>query len=492
MSLQLELVESIKSLCKLALSAKEDVLRLILDGVSLGGEVNDSLLTVIRISKELQLSVPSLFVVIGDDTELISLEELASGSHDGEAWRLIIAKSEVAGLLPARENDHGIVFFSLNAFHEWIARWDPFLRPTATTPDLSKPTTIRVCGLKDSFGGPCLWVLPLDDAKPLVEDLTLPSSSEVHSLIHTNSTKALRVCPKSYSMTWGAIESAEALPLVRLSVNVMASSLVQELRYYGDEYEITLNGTKRLSLVLCNDIDEVEMSEDFITSLNKSVAWVYDEKPETRLGLLMDRLSIDVDSSKSFVYGLSLHLKAALLQAKDSYSFVILDRKDAYHKEIRELMKDMKAQADLYAQKVRDLVSSIARDTLGILIFITFSFVARFDKQNFSELLSSAGLSVISKVLASYLILSLVIQSAAHFRDVVLSDQESRKWLDMLQHYSSRDDKENRFLEPIRKRRNTFYTALGIAALIYFLLAIATWNLPSLISWLITMSSSDT
>ena len=252
-------------------------------------------------------------------------------------------------------------------------------------------------------------------------------------------------------------------------------------------YEATLQGTKRLSLSLF-DIGQKAGSKT-LQQLIEAVAWVYDERPETRLGLLMDRLSIDIERGQSLLSGTEHHLAAALNQARDSYAFVILDRKDAYHKEIRELMKDMKSQADLYAQKVRDLVSSIARDALGILIFITFSFVARFDKENFSELLGSAGLSVISKVLACYLVLSLIIQSAAHFRDVVLSDQESKKWLDVLQHYSSSDDKENRFLEPIRKRRNTFYIALAIAALIYMMLTIATWNLPSLIGWLILISS---
>jgi hypothetical protein len=56
---------------------------------------------------------------------------------------------------------------------------------------------------------------------------------------------------------------------------------------------------------------------------------------------------------------------------------------------MRELMKDMKAQADLFAAKVRDLVASLTRDILGVLVFIGFSFIGKFDQKNLASLLIS-------------------------------------------------------------------------------------------------------
>lgn len=479
------LLQAIEALRLHASKAVEESFRLIMEGDSLNESIRAKLSNTLALAEQLEISPPTIWAA--DTNDRIDVEDLLVDDFDNSPWRLVLGKTPIAEFLQARDEETTLVFFSVDGFQQWLNEWDPFLYPSGNNPDLANPTTIRVHGLSHSVGGPLLWVMPPEGLPSSIDDVVLPDSADVHRLIHTNATKALRVCPKAYALTWGNLDSPEVAPLVTLSASVFAACLVQELRCVDGSYEATLQGTKRLSLSLFNTGQKA--GSKTLQQLIEAVAWVYDERPETRLGLLMDRLSIDIERGQSLLSGTEHHLAAALNQARDSYAFVILDRKDAYHKEIRELMKDMKSQADLYAQKVRDLVSSIARDALGILIFITFSFVARFDKENFAELLGSAGLSVISKVLACYLVLSLIIQSAAHFRDVVLSDQESKKWLDVLQHYSSSDDKENRFLEPIRKRRNTFYIALAIAALIYVMLTIATWNLPSLIGWLILISS---
>jgi hypothetical protein len=487
MTAVVDLLQAIEALRPHASKAVEESFRLIMEGDSLDESIRAKLSHALALSEQLKISPPTIWAA--DTNDRIDSDDLSGDDFDNSPWRLVIGKTPISAFLKARDNETTLVFFSVDGFHQWLKNWDPFLYPTGNIPDLANPTTVRVQGLSGGFGGPLLWVMPPDGLPPSIDDVVLPSSADVHRLIHTNATKALRVCPKSYALTWGSLESPEAEPLIMLSASVFSACLVQELRCVDGSYETTLKGTKRLSLSLFDTHQTANPKT--LKRLIEAVSWVYDERPETRLGLLMDRLSIDIERDQSLLSGMDHHLSAALQQARDSYAFVILDRKDAYHKEVRELMKDMKSQADLYAGKVRDLVSSIARDALGILIFVIFSFVARFDKEKFSELLDSAGLAVISKVLACYLVLSLVIQSAAHLRDVALSDQESEKWLNMLQHYSSNDDKENRFLAPIRKRRNTFYFALLIAASIYLLLASATWNLPSLIGCLISISSDS-
>lgn len=141
-------------------------------------------------------------------------------------------------------------------------------------------------------------------------------------------------------------------------------------------------------------------------------------------------------------------------------------------------MKDMKSQADLYASKVRDLVSSLTRDILSVLVFIGFSFIGKFDQRNIHALLESTELSLLVKFLAGYLLLSCVLQFISHLRDASLAYEESRTWLDVLQHYSSRSDKQDRFLTPIDRRRVTLFVAMGIIGLIYAILILVTWNLP--------------
>ena len=40
-------------------------------------------------------------------------------------------------------------------------------------------------------------------------------------------------------------------------------------------------------------------------------------------------------------------------QAKERYSFVMLERRDAYAKELAILLKDLKQQSELYSAKLR-------------------------------------------------------------------------------------------------------------------------------------------
>lgn len=474
-----DLLNAIDELRTHAAQFIDESFRLIVEGEALGGAVNADIRRVVDLATELGVGAPSL--IISDAPA--DAADLAGTTYDDEPWRLILGKAPLAECMRARDDEATLLFFTVEGFHQWLARTDPFLYPSGNEPDLAKPTTVRVHGLQEGFGGPLLWVLPPEGDAPDVVAAKLPDQSDVHGLIHTNAVRPLRVCPTAYALTWGNLAAAEAAPLVRLSACVLSACLVQELRRVDDRYEVTLRGTKRLSLPLFDD-GQVVTSET-LHGLIEAVRWVYEERPETRLRLVMDRLSIDIEPGQSLLSGADKYLSAALQQARDSYAFVILERKDAYHKEVRELMKDMKSQADLYAAKVRDLVNTLTRDVLGILVFIGFSFIGKFDQKNLHALLDSAELALLVKVLAGYLVLSYLLQVCSQLRDADLAYKESKTWLDVLQHYSSQADKRDRFLEPIGKRRQTLCVAMWIAAFIYGFLALATWNLPFIVELLL-------
>ncbi|MDN8361018.1 hypothetical protein QZK58_16990, partial [Acinetobacter baumannii] len=146
----------------------------------------------------------------------------------------------------------------------------------------------------------------------------------------------------------------------------------------------------------------------------------------------------------------------------------------------------MKSQADMYAAKVRDLVSSLTRDILGILIFVALSFISKFDQNNLTKLINSIELSTFLKFLSGYLILSGTLQIVSHLRDANLSYEESQQWLGILQNYTSKNDNKEKFTDPITKRRKTLFIAMLLCGLIYIILAIAIWHLPTIIHYLIT------
>jgi hypothetical protein len=457
----------------------DESFRLTAEGESLSGTVKAILQQIDALAAQLGIDPPTVMI----SGEAVNTAELASDTFDDEPWRLVFGKSPLAQKMYARDDENTLLFFTAEGFHQWVGRIDPFQYPGGNDPDLARPTTIRVNGLTAAFGGPLLWVLPPAAVTPVVPASRLPDQSDVHGLIHTNAVKPLRVCPSAYALTWGELGSPEARPLVRLSACVLAACLVQELKHADNGYEATLRGTKRLLLPLYDG--EQAVSAEALLQLAEAVCWVYEERPETRLRLVMDRLSIDIEHGQTLLSGVEKYLSVALQQARDSYTFVILDRKDAYHKEVRELMKDMKSQADLYAAKVRDLVNALTRDVLGVLVLIGFSFIGKFDQKNLQALLESAELSLLAKFLAGYLVLSCALQFSSHLRDADLAYKESKTWLDVLQHYSSQADKEDRFLSPIDRRRITLYFAFGIVGFIYACLVLITWNLPFVIKLLL-------
>lgn len=475
------LLERVAALCAIAsVSAEEESYRLVVEGTNLTAAIAAELLSIRSIVAGLGLDVP-VVLVEGNSVEDADLQDLLLVG--GEPWSMAVAKSDLAALVKARPDETTVLFFSLPAMVAWAKSRDPFTATTQLGPDFSKPVTLRVNGLTSGFGGAELWVLPLHGDPPTgVEGSLLPTTSAVNDVIHLNIDKLIKVSPTAWALTWGDLECSAAVPWLRLSCMVLAACLVQELRRSGDATDVTVRGTKRVSLRLA-DPDQ-KCPPEFAAQLVTAVQWVYAERAETRLKLVMDRLSIDLDDNQSFLTGLQSYIAAALQQAQDSYAFVILERKDAYFKEMRDLMKDMKAQADLYAAKIRDLVASVTRDILGVLVLIGFSFLGKFDPNNLRGLLASPELALLLKFLAGYLVLSCVLQMVTHFRDAQLAYSESARWLGLLRNYTSKGDAEDQFLKPIEKRRKTLWVALGLSAVLYAVLAVSVWTLPSIVDFL--------
>ncbi|MCG5512340.1 hypothetical protein [Ectothiorhodospira shaposhnikovii] len=475
-----ELLSALDDLRQYASEVVEESYRLTIVGEQLDSRVRIELLRVFSIVSHLVGERPSLLASDG----MVDEHDLSGVDYDNEPWRLIVSKKMLAQSIRARDEENTLLFFSVEGFHQWLRWFDPFLFPTSDLePDLTQPTTIRVHGLTEGFGGPMLWVLPPGASAPQPEPMKLPDATKVRNIIHISANKALRVHPAAFSLSWGKLDSSAATPMLRMSASVLAASIVHELKLADDGYSVILRGAKRIELKLVNEDEAI--SEETLRKLIETVQWAYAEREETRLSLLMDRLSIDIEQGVSLLSGVEKFLDPALQQARDSYAFVILERKDAYHKEIRDLMKDMKSQADLYASKVRDLISGLTRDILGILAFISLTFIARFDHNNLESLLRSSELGLLTKALAGYLALSCVLQFSAHARDAKLAYDESRGWLDVLQHYASQRDKAERFLEPIEKRRDALFSVMYIIGFIYVMLIATTWHLPALVLSLI-------
>lgn len=476
MSTVLTILEQLNLIILKSDSVTEDGTRVNISGSQMDSETRSLLISFYTLCQPIE---PPTILVDGTASGIHDLEDEDLVSN--EPWRLIFPKPRYTDCLEATgREDNVILFTSEERLTDWVKRYDPFDYSNDAECDLSVPTTIRVMGLLEGFGSHSLWILPLSgDAHVSSPSKPLPTDSEVNKLIHINCTTPKKVCPAAFGLVWGSFSSDVAQAFISLGVNVLAASLAQELRCEDKKYQVALKGTKKIALELSREGDMAD--KNVLSTLVDAVSWLYEERPETRQQLIIDRLSIDVDVDQSFVYGLQQYLDTALEQAKDSYDFVILERKDAYHKEMRELMKDMTAQANLYASKVRELVNAVSRDFLGILVFLSFSYLARVNNVNMDKLLASDGLNLLGQVLAVYLAISCILQLIIHYKDAKMSYDEAADWTEALRHYTSREEKKERFLNPIKKRRKLLYMAMGVTMLLYLILIVSAWNVSGLL-----------
>lgn len=430
----------------------------------------------------ISLDIPNVELIYDpNDIQLLINEEISDKDNFNKkySWKFTLDKNNI---LTKKKEFEYVFYYSKSEFYNKIKKENIF---TALNGFFDKEKRVFIVNsLKKSFGGGNFWVLsPSHEIESDNEISLLPSSESVHKLIHTNSIEAVRVCPRALSLEWGDYNNDENYIIRRNSAKVLASCLVQELIVKPDTQKVTIKGNKKVTVNLSNDNEDIDCG--LLDLLNETVRWVYEERSETRLQLIMDRLSLDISEEKSYLYSLSLFLKKSLEQAKDSYTFVILERKDNYYKEVRELIKDMKEQADLYATKTRNLINSITRDLLGVLVFFSFSFLSRIQKIDIETLLSSKGFPLVSKVLSVYLLLSFFLQLVVHLRDDKLTNKENERWLDILQNYSNSEDKKKNFLTPIKERRYTFFVALKVFTLIYLVSIVSVWNLSEIIIFLL-------
>lgn len=494
----LSLLAKVDELLNQAKTIGEECYRMTVTGVGVSEEIVRICTDIDEICNRLSISCPTFRVSVSTlknasntDIFLDDAEELKEFiDKDGCTWSMILSKKcitdKAISCLTISESKENLLYFTESAVLEWVSNIDPFVvNNNGSSPSFDKDIIIWINNSELCFGGDRLAILPIGtECIPLVESSGLSiNDEEVTDLVKLNANELLKIKPDFFIISWGDKNSDLAKKFMLLAIKSLIACISCELKKCEGEYSIIFKGTKVLVGSLATDctVDVFLLQGQLL----KTVKWIYSERKETRQQLVMDRLSLDMNSNQNFYSQLSENINEALQQSADSYAFVILDRKDAYHKEMRELLKDMRSQADMYASKVRDVVNNITRDMLGVFAFVGYSFLGKFDKANLTELIKSNELNLLVKFLAGYLILSCIMQLIIHLRDAHLTSKESEKWLKVLQRYTSREENSESFLEPIEKRKKTLYQALFSMFVIYVALALCIFNLSSIALYLL-------
>jgi hypothetical protein len=451
---------------------------------AVGSVSDDSLALLIACHKSFMqcgLGLPNL--ILGDTPyDLESLQECLFLDSRGRPieWKLTLSKDRLVQTENSVASNQNTWFFLDRAAY---LKWAEQLSPTQVlTCNFSVPSTIFIKGLQHAFGGPMLQVLPIGKPAAMqTGNKELPDENRVRELLHVISGDAVLLNPKAIAITWGRREQEEAAPFRRLAAAVAAMCLAQDIYLKDGVIRAVIRGTRRVDLDLVSNWDfdvPVEVLDEFLGA----VAWVFQERIETRHKLLSDRLSLDISDNDTLVNGAAACLKYSLQQAKERYGFVILDRKDAYLKELRDVMKDVRTQADLYAGKVRELVNTLLRDVLAVLFLIGVSLVGRVNTAGIATLVQTREVQLFFKVLAVYFVISIVLQLVNHLRDISLATSEIKQWQKLTHEYISEAVVTQNFTQPLSRRKSMFQIFAAVSSAIYICLAVISWKIDAFVS----------
>lgn len=467
-----ELGELIASLRRGNTTVSENLRTVSVQGSELDQHIYATLNAIVELSDELQSR--ARVTLDRERWDDVVFDEVARAPWELELGKLRL--SEVCAQSAAFEITY--LFFFADQFLAWSNLIQPFSNAEL---DASKTTRIFVRSIGGAFGSARLGVFPWFEILPAINvEVMLPDHGDVHELIHTIGPTPLLVNPRFYGLTWGKIDGSSARGFLKQSIETLAVCLSQELRFNSSRYQVLLRGLRKIEPYLSERFDSTYTSA-LNESLQKIVIWVFEERRETRHKLLIDRITLDYETGSDYVQSLARSVERAWEQAKDSYGFVILERKDAYQKELREFMKDVRTQADLFASKIRELIAGLSRDLIAVLLVIAVSILGKVDIAS----IATPTVHAFFKVLAGYLLFSCVLQLVAHLRDASLAFEESTNWLRVLRNYSSAAELDERFSKPILKRRLTFWVASGIVFSVYVSIATLLWNAPLVVDWFI-------
>jgi len=402
------------------------------------------------------------------DNSPVELDEVSQGGR----WTLTAAKASLItafGFTPA-SNEVVVLFFSPAAFDRWACR-QTALKEGFRWPDR---LTILVDSLSGHVAGPKLRCGNLEQDLPAFDTQAATIEPKVVSALVQIALEASNRQIGQAFITQGNLEHAEFACLLRWSERDAARLLCDEVAYRSDRFQVTLRGARRVSMVL--DEPAIAPTKQEVELLQSSVVWCFAEHRDARHALLIDRLALDGKEDASFITYLRDNLKAALQDARDRYRLVVLEKKDAATKETREIMKDVRAQADAYAAKVRDLTSTFLRDLVAALLLVGFGLLGKINSEALGQLINAKAVNVFFCVLSGYFVLWATLQIATHWRDLTLTTRELRNWW-FLTRSSLPGEEVKRVLDDvITPRRRMFFTALWVVALSNLAIAIALWN----------------
>lgn len=401
----------------------------------------------------------------------------------GDTWNLSLGKSSLIKALAVADvaDDTTLLFLSAANFQEWADRQLILSEGFNWTGQL----TILIDGIDASVAGPSLRATALTAELPpfdIEARTAFPSRDQLTSLVYFSSSVSRRRLMDS-ALTQGDLGSEWFAPLRHWAEVDAAELLTHEIAVRDSSPIGILRGARRAELSIVGT--EGAPTAKALRDIQATVRWVFAEHAEARHALIVDRLGLEQVPSDSLLSLTRRAVKGALEEARDRYRLFVLEKKDSASKELRDVLKDVRTQADLYSSKVRDLVSNSLRDVLASLLLIGLGLIGRLDADKLAELVKSPAVDAFARLLAIYFVLSAAIQITVQARDMALTRKELLRWLQAARSQLPSDAIKSAVDEGVTPRRNTFIAAAFAVAVMNGCLAVSLYHWKDLLQWIL-------
>lgn len=394
------------------------------------------------------------------------LKSYIENNIDFQGFELSINKN---ALLSSNSSEYSEnFFFSCSEFEKWMSGLSAF---DPNNPFHSKIRVI-VNGLDNYIVGKRFQIIPLRNSE-IIQEFTLgegiPEMGAIGKVVHSFTDQGTVINPLSFIYQTNSKHSVKET-FTKLACMTLSASIVNE---FYSESKITVDGIRRMNLRLYKN---EKLPSSLYDNLLKLVKWMYEEKTATRQKLFNDRITLEINEDKSYIFSLGYFLETSLEQAKQRYNFVILERKDKYVSELKDLLKDIRGQSDLYSQKIRSLLNNLLRDVLAALLLVGFTLFTKFSDnlQLDKELL----LSFVFYALAVYYLVSIFLQAIVDITDIQVSKNEMFYWKKTTKELIPEEDFKKNISESLRGRRVSLRVIYPIIVLLYIGVAISCYIFP--------------
>ncbi len=386
------------------------------------------------------------------------------------SWRVIYIKK--SNKLIEAKNNHCVFYFVLyDSFLKWLSA----LNPASSINSFIKKENIVIFvnGLSEALHTEQCRFIPLKSSSSSIEFSTnirtkYPSDLQIKDYVHVMNNSYFNI-PFFVPIKLNETDPLHAMFLLKCT-EALSLPFINTLDSNGNAL---IKGKTFVEVkIICGEYDKVTLHE--VNSLAKLVGWAYQDKQETRLKLVRDRISLIIDKTKAFPSELAQNAESILLQCTEEFEYFISDLRSEFELEKRAFLSDLKDTATKYFEQIHVLINGLIRDIIAIAFFVGFNISSKILES--TNILDSEFLPFFIKGIGLYLIFSLIAQGTINILEYSKLNKNTKAWATHTKSFMHKDKVNEYIKEYTGSTKSTFKTVLILWSIIYISLSFLFLN----------------